>query len=135
MTRCRVKVPADIGQLSLERLNGLKVYGSNSPIDPPAPGTVSDADWNAYFTTFVAESAEISTTAASGVTPGAWIEFACTPGEGYRTVYLFNRDLFERNPDTVRGDLNGWCGRAAEVQFFGYRTQDLKKPGFVVIIK
>ena len=134
-TRCRVKIPAGLDTYTLDRINGLAVYGSNSPDDPPAPGSVSDSDWNAYFTAFASGSDQISTTSASGVTADSWIEFVCTPGEGYRYIYLFNRALFDANPDSVRGDLRGWSGRVAEVQFFGYGSGDLAKPGFMVIVR
>lgn len=132
VSRCRIKVPSNFVRGSA--FNGLAVYGSNTDVALPDHASVSAADWNAYFTEFVRGATRLSSD-VSDATAGEWIDLDCDPVEGYRYIYVFDLGRFEDNSDGVRGDLGGWCGSAAELQFFGWMKNDLKDPGFIVIVR
>ena len=114
--------------------NGLAVYGSNTDVALPDHASVSAADWNAYFAEFVRGATKLSSDVSDAMA-GEWIDLDCDPVEGYRYIYVFDLGRFEANSDGAHGDLSGWCGSAAELQFFGWMKNDLKGPGFMVIVR
>ena len=134
VSRCRIKVPSGLADWRTGTFDGLAVYGSNTDVALPDHASVAAADWNAYFAEFVSGATKLSAD-VSGATAGEWIDLDCDPVEGYRYIYVFDLGRFEANSDGVRGDLGGWCGSAAELQFFGWTKDDLKGPGFVLIVR